>query len=150
MKKETLLGRIAPRGLICFTCAASNDGVIQDHGRELLKHVEGFDVYAKKLSVYEQRLKKYPAFAEVLQLLSEAGCDGCRDGVCRFPGCEIAPCVKEKGHDFCFECSAFPCDKADFEPLLKPKWLKANARMKEIGAEAFFNEVKDKSHYAAL
>ena len=68
MKKESLLRKIAPCGLVCFTCAAAKNGVIRHHARE----------------------------------------------------------------------------------LLKPKWLKANARMKEIGTEAYFNEVKDTSHYAAL
>ena len=56
--------------------------------------------------------------------------------------------IKEKGLDFCFECQEFPCKEADFEPMLKAKWLHANERMKEIGVEAFFEENKDKSHYA--
>ena len=79
--------------------------------------------------------------------MSEAACEGCRSGECKFPGCEIAPCIKEKGFDFCFECSEFPCEKADFEPMLKNKWLKANERMKEIGPMSYFEEMKDKSHY---
>jgi hypothetical protein len=148
MNKELLLKRVAPCGLVCFTCAAAKDGIIQQHGRELLKYLESFDLYAEKLSVYEERLKRYPEFKEMLQLFGEADCDGCRDGVCKLPGCGVAPCIKEKGRDFCFECSSFPCDKADFEPLLKAKWLKANARMKEIGAEGYFEEVRDRSHYA--
>lgn len=88
------------------------------------------------------------AFYEVLQLIDEANCDGCRDGIGKFPGCEIAPCAKEKGHDFCFQCASFPCDKADFEPLLKAKWLRVNRRMSEIGAAAYFEEERGKSHYA--
>ncbi len=147
MNKETLLKNIAPCGLVCYTCAAAKGGIIQQHGREMLSFLGDFDQYAEKMSVYEKRLKKYPEFKEVLQLLGEANCEGCRDGVCKYPGCCIAPCAKEKGYDFCFECPSFPCEQADFEPLLKVKWLKANKRMKAIGAEAYFNEVKEQSHY---
>ncbi len=147
MKKESPLKLIAPCGLVCHTCAAAKDGIIQMHSLELLRRLDSFDQYAELLSGYETRLKKYPDFKEVLQLLSEANCEGCRDGVCKFPGCGISPCVKEKGYDFCFECPSFPCSEADFEPLLKAKWLKANERMKEIGVEAYFEEVRNVSHY---
>jgi hypothetical protein len=148
MNKESLLKNIAPCGLVCFTCAAAKNGIIQQHGRQLLKYLESFDVYAKKMSAFEERLKKYPQFKEVLQLIGEASCEGCRDGVAKFPGCGIASCVKEQDVDFCFECELFPCDKADFEPLLKEKWLRANERMKLIGVEAYYDEAKQRSHYA--
>lgn len=148
MNKEDLHKKVAPCGLVCHTCAAAERGVIQQHAREMLKFLESFDMYAEMLSAHEVRLKKYTDFREVLQLFGEASCKGCRDGVCKFPGCEISPCTKEKAVDFCFECESFPCDKADFEPLLKVKWLKANQRMKEIGVEAFFHEAKEKSHYS--
>lgn len=148
MEKATLLKRIAPCGLVCYTCAAAKNGILQQHGKELLRLLGSFDMFAEKLSAFEPRLKKYPEFKEVLQLLGEASCEGCRDGICKFPGCGIAPCIKGKGHDFCFECPSFPCQEADFEPMLKAKWLAANERMKEIGAEAYYEEVKDRSHYS--
>jgi len=148
MKKETLLKKIAPCGLLCHTCAAAQDGIIRQHAQEMLKFLDSFDMYAQMMSAHEERLKKYPDFKEVLQLFGQASCAGCRDGVCKFPGCGIAPCIAEKGYDFCFECPSFPCEEADFEPLLKAKWLKANERMTQIGAEAYFEEVENKSHYA--
>ena len=49
--------------------------------------------------------------------------------------------------DFCFECGDFPCEEVNFEAGLREKWLRANERMREIGVEAYFNEVKDRSHY---
>ena len=49
-----------------------------------------------------------------------------------YPGCPVWPCIREKGHDFCFECPEFPCDKVDGTPELKAKWEKANKRMQEI------------------
>lgn len=148
MDKESLLKNIAPCGLLCFTCAAAKNGIIQQHGRQLLKYLESFDIYAEKMSAFDKRLKQYPQFKEVLQLIGEASCEGCRDGAAKFPGCGIAACIKEQGVDFCFQCELYPCDKADFEPLLKQKWLEANERMKQIGVEAYFDEAKERSHYA--
>jgi hypothetical protein len=148
MTTNNLLACIAPCGLACHTCAASAGGVMKEPAQQLLRYLEGFDLYAAKLSAFDPRLKKFGDFKEVLGMLGEASCEGCRDGVCKFPGCGIAPCAKELDHDFCYQCPEFPCDKADFEPLLKAKWLKANERMKEIGPEAYFEEAKGRSHYA--
>jgi hypothetical protein len=148
MEREELLGRMAPCGLACYTCAAAKDGAIQSHSRTLLRLLESFDGFAERSSDYEPTLKKYPDFKEVLLLFASASCEGCRDGKGTYPGCRVSPCTKEKGLDFCFECEAFPCDDTGFEPQLREKWLRANNRMREIGAEAFFNDVKDKPHYS--
>ncbi|MCP4599903.1 MAG: hypothetical protein GY847_05065 [Proteobacteria bacterium] len=56
MNKETLLKRVAPCGVVCYTCAAAKGGIIQQHGLEMLKHLESFDAYAKMMSAYEERL----------------------------------------------------------------------------------------------
>ena len=147
MRKEELLKRVAPCGLLCYTCAAAKDGAIQVHSQALLRLLESFDGFAEQFSAYEPRLSKYPDFKEVLLLFAEAGCEGCRDGDCKYPRCPVCPCIKEKGYNFCFECKAFPCEEVDSEPMLKAKWARANERMREVGAEAYFNEVKDESHY---
>lgn len=147
--EQRLLEKIAPCGMLCHTCGAAADGIIPQHARELQKYLEGFDGYAERLSAHEPRLKQYPVFEEVLGLICEAQCKGCRDGICKFPGCEIAPCAEQLGHDYCFQCESYPCDKADFEPLLKAKWLAANDRMREIGPAAYFAEARGRSHYEA-
>jgi len=147
MTTNDLLACIAPCGLVCHTCVASAGGVMKQPAQQLLHFLEGFDVYADKLSAFDPRLKKFRDFAEVLGLIAQAECQGCRDGVCKFPGCGIAPCAKDRGHDFCYQCPQFPCNEADFEPLLKAKWLKAGERMKAIGPEAYFEEVSGRSHY---
>ena len=144
MERSELLKKVAPCGLLCYTCTAAAGGAIKEHSTALLRYLESFDSFAERFSGYEPRLKKYPDFKEVLQLFAEAGCEGCRGGSCMFPVC---PCIKEKGIDFCFECDTFPCDIKDFEPGLKAKWLSANERMREIGAEAYFLEAREKSHY---
>jgi len=54
-------------------------------------------------------------------------CEGCRPlkGRCQFVEgvCETYACISKRGHDFCFECTEFPCakfnpaaDKADVLP----------------------------------
>ena len=149
MDRELLLEKIAPCGVVCYTCAASKRGLLRAQSRTLLRHLDGFSVVAERMSSMDSRLEKYPYFEQGLQMLAEAGCEGCRDGVAKHPGCDIAACAQERGHDFCYLCDEFPsCAKADFEPMLKAKWLQANQRMKAIGPEAFFEVMKDRSHYA--
>ena len=147
MEREELLRKVAPCGLLCYTCTAARDGAIRIHSQALLRLLESFDGFADQFSAHEPRLRKYPDLKDVLLLFSEAGCEGCRGGNCMYPGCRVWPCIREKQYDFCFECEAFPCEEVDFEPGLRGKWLSANERMREIGVEAYFSEVKDRSHY---
>ena len=148
MERQELLRKISPCGLACYTCTAAKDGAIQAHSQALLRLLESFDGFAEQFSGHEPRLKKYPDFFEVLQLFAKASCEGCRSGQCPYPGCKVQPCITDKGYDYCFECEAFPCAKVDFDAALRAKWIAANERMGEIGVEAYFYEVKDRSHYA--
>jgi hypothetical protein len=138
---------LAPCGLVCYTCAAAKEGAIQAHAGALSRLLESFDRFAEQFSTYEPRLNKYPDFKEVLLLLAEGSCEGCRSGKCMYPDCYVSPCIAEKGIDFCYECEAFPCEEVNFDRALRIKWRRANRRMREIGAEAYFEEVKDRSHY---
>jgi len=115
--------------------------------QSLLNLLESFDSFAGKFSAFEPGLRKYPDFKEVLILLSKASCEGCRGDRIVNPDCSISPCVKEKGYDFCFECQEFPCDKRDLDQKLREGWIKGSSRMIEIGVEAYFDEVKNRSHY---
>lgn len=148
MEERELLKRIAPCGMACYTCAAARDGVIRAHSVALLNLLESFDKFARAFSAHEPALTKYPDFKQVLLLFANADCEGCRDGKCIYPGCPISPCINDKEYDYCFECQAFPCEKADSDRRLKEKWMTCNLRMREIGVEAYFDEVKDRSHYA--
>ena len=41
------------------------------------------------------------------------GCTGCREKkgqILKFPVCKTYECVTNKGHEFCYECSDFPCE----------------------------------------
>ena len=80
MERKERLKVLAPCGLACYTCAAAKDGAISTHSQALLRLLESFDRFAERFSTHEPRLKPYPAFLQVLELFSEAGCQGCRGG----------------------------------------------------------------------
>jgi hypothetical protein len=71
MEREELLKRVAPCGLLCYTCTGAKDGVIRIHGQELLRRLESFDSYAERFSIHEPRLRKYLEFKEVLQFFAD-------------------------------------------------------------------------------
>ena len=64
------------------------------------------------------------------------------------PGCVVRACTRERGYAFCAGCAEFPCDKVTFEGQLRDAWLGANRRIQEAGAEAFWREMRETSHYA--
>ncbi len=64
------------------------------------------------------KVKDDPSWAEVLTRKfgwNGVPCEGCRPlkGRCQFVEgtCETYACISKRGHDFCFECSEFPCAK---------------------------------------
>lgn len=77
----------APCGIDCFNCEIFKDNIT--------------DEVRKRIAPY---LKKSP---ENFQ------CEGCRVSGCMLipKECETKKCVEAKGHEFCFECEAFPCNK---------------------------------------
>ena len=74
--------------------------------------------------------------------------DWCRSQACAvYPDCGVIDCHKKKGVDFCFECDEFPCEKTNFDPDLKRRWIQMNNRAKEIGIEAYCKESMKFSRY---
>ncbi len=84
-KKKVLT---SPCGLDCFNCELYEENITDD----LKKTIHS------KMGVP----------------MEDIPCKGCRkqDGThFHIPnGCRNLDCVKEKGHDFCFECDDFPCE----------------------------------------
>ena len=85
--------------------------------------------------------------------MGEAGCGGCRNGEhngCSIRGCFLLECVKEHEVDFCGECPEFPCDKVHsiFEEEVYLQWLEGGKRIREAGAEQFWEERRHVPHYA--
>jgi hypothetical protein len=88
MDKQERLDLVAPCGIDCGTCELN---ICRDNPA-LARYLLG-------IGIPEDRIP----------------CDGCRkeEGGCPVIGgaCATYLCITEKGHDFCFECSDFPCNK---------------------------------------
>lgn len=59
----------------------------------------------------------------------------------------LAPCSLEKGVDFCCDCPEFPCDHTGLDESLYQRHVAINQKIAETGAEAYYDEIKDKSRY---
>ena len=147
MDPETLRRYVAPCGELCYTCVAFRDGPIASHASELTRRLAGFDRLILIFSTFEPRLAQYDSFCDVLSYLAEGTCGGCREGDACMPDCHVRQCTQERGHDYCFQCDAFPCTDVNLDGYLLEDWLYANRRMAEIGPEAFWEEDHERSHY---
>lgn len=148
--ENDLLHKFGPCGLLCEKCFAFEWGPIKEHAKELKHNLGEFDNYAKRFTTLlnEPVFSKYPIFKEFLNLLSVTSCKGCREQECHlFSGCKVRECYKAKGVDYCFQCPEFPCGNTGFDENLEQRWLKINNKIREIGVENYYNEVKDKPRY---
>lgn len=147
MKYEDILRELAPCGLNCRKCMGSCDGDIRKTSQELQRLLGSFDNYAKRFSAFLPTFNNYPAFKELLTHFAQGDCRGCRAGDCKFPNCGVMACCQAKGIDFCGQCDGFPCDKVSFDADLKRRWMQMNARIKDVGVEAYHEETKDLPRY---
>jgi hypothetical protein len=148
--KNDLTGIFGPCGLLCEKCFAFNNGQIKYHAEKLKADLGDFDIYAKRfVSLLDEPVfSKYPDFKELLNLLSSGNCQGCRKQECHlFRDCKVRHCYKDKKVDYCFQCKSFPCDHTGFDDNLNQRWLKINQRIREVGLDNYYNEVKDKPRY---
>ena len=147
MKYRELLNFLAPCGLSCQKCFAYTQGEISMHSKELQKLLGNFNIYAERFSTFLPEFKNYPSFKTMLAYFAEPDCKGCRQGTCKYPNCGVVDCYKQKGVDFCFQCEEFPCEKTNFDPHLRKRWIEMNNRMKEIGVEGYYEETKNQPRY---
>ena len=150
MNLECIKQRLAPCGLHCGKCFAFKDGEIARLSAELNRALGNFAPYAERfVSVLEAPVfLQYPAFSEFLRHLSAGGCDGCRKEKCKIAkSCNVRLCSEEKGVDFCFQCQEFPCDSSGFDENLYARHIAINMRMKEVGVEEYYNEIRDTQRY---
>lgn len=147
MEYQDILGDLAPCGLSCRKCFAYSKGDIAMLSSQLQERLGSFDIYAQRFSAFLPAFRDYPSFKGLLAYLAHSRCDGCRQGTCLWPDCGVAACHREKGVDFCFQCDEFPCQKANFDPHLRRRWLQMQNRMKEIGVEAYYEETKEQPRY---
>jgi len=148
MEYKDILNILAPCGLNCRKCLFYSEGDIQLHSTKLEELLGSFDRYAERFSeLIHPVFKNYPSFKELLAYFAQASCRGCRKGDCKYSNCGVITCYQQKSVDFCFQCDEFPCEKTNFDPDLKRRWIQMNNRMKEIGVEAYFEKTKDLSRY---
>ena len=147
MEYKDILDILAPCGLNCRKCFAYSEGEIKVLSTELQELLGSFDRYAERFSVFIPAFKDYPFFKELLAYFTQADCNGCRKGVCKYPNCGVITCYQQRDVDFCFQCDEFPCERTNFDPDLKRRWIQMNNRMKEIGVESYFQETKDLPRY---
>lgn len=142
--------RLGPCGLHCGKCFAFTDGDISNYSNQLKESLGNFDVYAKRFVelLDEPLFLKYPDFKEFLDHLSLGSCKGCRAEQCKlFKSCRVRACSEARNVDFCFQCNEYPCDKTGFDEHLYKRHININERMKEIGVEQYYDEVKRLSRY---
>ncbi len=150
MDYDHIKSRLSPCGLHCGKCFAFKDGDIVQLSGQLKESLGAFDAYAERfvLLLDEPAFSNYPAFKSLLHYFSIARCKGCRKEKCvLFKSCKVRECSERKNVDFCFQCSDFPCSDTGFDEHLYKRFQHINERMKSIGVEAYFDEVKDKPRY---
>lgn len=147
---DALNDKFGPCGLLCEKCFAFDNGPIKVHAEKLKESLGAFDKYAERFTTMldEPVFSKYPQFKEFLDLLCSSGCKGCRKQEChQFKGCRIKLCYKEKEVEYCFQCNDFPCDHTGFDENLKMRWIKINNKIRNMGLENYYAEIKDKPRY---
>lgn len=144
---EIVLERLAPCGIDCRRCVRFEKGDVHHLARHLKAALEGFETMASRVADRYPALAGYPEFAAVLDLLTEAGCPGCRSGSVPMPFCSARTCHVEKGVDFCFQCDEYPCERNQYPENLRLRWRAANDRMRDAGPESFYRESLEKPRY---
>lgn len=150
MDIEQIKAAMAPCGLSCEKCFAHVDGDIRKYALKLQEKLGNFGVYAKRFEtlVGDPIFKKYPDFKDMLDYLTSETCTGCRNENCKlFKGCGVRACHQEKGLDFCYECSEFPCNHTGFDPHLYERWVALNEKIREIGIKAYYEKTIDMPRY---
>jgi hypothetical protein len=142
--------RIAPCGLHCGKCFAFHKSAIKELSKGLKNELGNFDVFAERFVdlLNEPVFKKYSDFKELLNYFSSVECKGCRNENCKlFKNCKVRECYKEKKVDFCYQCNDFPCNDTGFDQHLYKRFVEINLKIKSIGIENYFGEIKDKPRY---
>jgi hypothetical protein len=145
MEYASILDSLGPCGINCQKCFAYKNGSIRKHSANLQESLGNFDIYAKRFSelLNTPVFDKYPDFKLMLDHFADSSCLGCRKQECHlFSSCNVRTCYKEKSVDFCFQCDEFPCNHTGFDIHLEQRWIKINERMKEVGVESYYDEVK--------
>jgi hypothetical protein len=144
---QQILGRLAPCGIDCQRCVMCADGVVQRTASDLSVALEGFDKMAARMAEHASGLAGYEKFQQILGLLTEVTCTGCRVGGSSLPFCAARTCFREHGVGYCFQCEDYPCAHNDYPEQFAQHWRAANDRMREVGVEQYYGESLLKARY---
>lgn len=106
------------------------------------------DIYRGCHGDEEVRAKTIEWFRNELNLEVEPECEGCRGPLSNHwsPDCKMLACAKERGHEHCFECDYFPCEKLEEfgsdGHLHHERTVKNMKIMREIGLDAWIMDQK--------
>ena len=134
----------------CGKCFAFADGEIRRLSRELRQALGGFEPYAKRFAemLEEPLFEKYPDFERFLDYLASNACGGCRKERCRlFRVCGVRACSSERAVYYCFRCDEFPRTHTGFDEHLYRRFVAINRRMRDIGEERYYDEIRDRPRY---
>jgi hypothetical protein len=148
MKKEDIILEVAPCGIDCSRCFGLIDGEARRHAAAL-QEIFGpsFRKFAERFAGHVPVLAKYGDFREFVDFLAGIDCPGCRNAAAEEKPCGILKCYRGKGVDFCFECDDFPCEPDGIDGDLRKRWIETGERIREIGLEAWYVEMKKKHRY---
>jgi hypothetical protein len=147
MEYEEVLTHLAPCGLDCGRCADYTHGEIRALCEKLSHLLNNYGRVAKLKADMAPEFGQYSHFEDILTAFSRGPCGGCRSDNVQCPiSCKARTCHKEKGVDFCFQCSEYPCENPTFGPLVT-RWKQRNDRMKDIGVVEFYHEQKTLPRY---
>lgn len=146
---KEIKSQLAPCGLHCGKCFAFREGTIHKAAIELQKDLGNFEPYAKRFStLLDPAFEQYPAFKGFLDYLASSECGGCREEKCKFyKNCKVRACAEEKGVDYCYQCLRFPCESTGLDDNLYRRHVAINEKIREIGPEAYYGEIKDLPRY---
>jgi len=140
--------RLAPCGLDCSRCVYYGKSDVKTKAAELKQALTDYEkVVPAPAKAVAPVLADYDTFKAILSHFAAGECVTCRQGAPCFEFCAARTCHKEKGVDFCFQCAEFPCDKNHYPGSLDRRWREFGARMKEVGAERFYDEYRQRPRY---
>lgn len=139
---------VAPCGLYCGGCIAFAGGAVRTHARALRDLLgPNFATYAERLSAMNPALGHYPAFARMLEFLSQGTCKGCRGGGCLLGSCGVRGCAVKRGVDFCGLCPDFPCEEPGLPEGLLERWRKNGEILRDKGPAEFLELLRLRPRY---
>lgn len=145
---QEVVERLAPCGLDCERCVMYAKGRVKNSATDLMQALEGFENMAPKVADRFPALAGYDGFVEILKFFAGAQCAGCREGFSPpLPFCAARTCFREQGVDFCYQCAEYPCRRNSYQENMETRWRSYNDRMREVGAERYYQESLDKPRY---